>query len=634
MDQNDNLPRVIVIGVDGMDPELTRSLMSEGRLRNFKRLAESGAFTSIQTTNPAQSPVAWSTISTGANPGEHGLFDFIWRHEESYLPDLSLAKLAPPKVLEIFGQKIPTGRPRYASQRGGSPVWHLTSERRIPTVVLRWPVTFPPEKVSGKMLSGMGVPDIRGGQGTFSFYTSTKRETERPQGGLVIPVEETDTIHTHLVGPRGPQGNDVTVPMEIAVNRPSRSVTIRVGRERFELKEGSWSHWKRVKFAIDVLTRIPAMCRFYLKSAGNPFELYVSPMNFDPRSPVFPLSYAEDYAKKLQEAIGDFHTLGMPHDTWALNEGSMNEEMFLSQTDDIVAEERAMVLHELKNFQGGLFMAVFETIDRISHMFWRYRDKESPLYDSREAEKYGDVIQRYYEGMDRILGEIMEFVDERTTLIVNSDHGFSHFRRAVHLNAWLRENGFQGLKENAVEGRALFRDVDWSKTKAYAVGLGSLYINLKGRESKGIVAAGKEKEGVEKEIISKLKGLVDPQTGEAAVHEVYRREEIFSGSRFEQMPDLVVAFRPGYRTSWQTALGATPGVLMEDNMKKWSGDHIIDPSFVPGVFFSNRKVQPGADLSVYDLAPTILAEFGINPPQEYIGRPISFLESEPTALKK
>jgi predicted AlkP superfamily phosphohydrolase/phosphomutase len=296
--------------------------------------------------------------------------------------------------------------------------------------------------------------------------------------------------------------------------------------------------------------------------------------------------------------------------------------MFLSQTDAIVGEEKAMILHELEEYQSGLLMIVFETIDRVSHMFWRYIDKESPLYDAEGAKKYGGVIQHYYEDMDKTLGEIMKHVDDKTLLLVTSDHGFTNFRRAVHLNSWLRDQGLQNLKTDTRESRALFRDVDWSKTKAYAVGLGSIYINLEGRESQGIVASGEEKTQIEKEIISSLEQLMDPKNGKRVVHKVYRREEIFSGSKFEKMPDLVVGFSGGYRVSWQTALGAAPREQMEDNMKKWSGDHIVEPSLVPGVFFSNRKLDLTKQISLYDIAPTILQEFGITPPKEFLGKPI------------
>jgi len=615
-------PRVLLIGVDGMDPVITRSLMAQGKLPNFERLAKQGGFTTIQTTNPAQSPVAWSTISTGANPGEHGMFDFIWRHEENYLPDLSLADLHPSdKKIKIFGLEIPLGKPVYKSHRGGTPVWILTSQAEIPTVVLRYPVTFPPDKVHGKMISGMGVPDIRGTQGTFSFYTSEKTDNTRPQGGIIIPVTDTDTIDTKLVGPRGPQG-DISIPLAISVDRADHSAEIVIHGEHIQLQEGSWGKWIRVKFPIDAFTHIDAICRFYLKSAANPFELYCSPMNFDPRHPLFPISYTDDYAKKLANAIGDFHTLGMPHDTWALNEGRMSEEMFLSQTDKIIAEEKAMLMHELQDYRSGLLMIVFETIDRISHMFWRYTDKESPLYDEEGAKKFGHVIEHYYEDMDATLGEILKYVDDKTLLIVNSDHGFTNFRRAVHLNSILKANGFQNFKTDAAEGRALLQDVDWSKTQAYAVGLGSIYINLKGRESRGSVEPGDEKRRIEQEIIDRLEKLTDPKDGAPVIHKVYRREEIYSGSQFEKMPDLVVAFNKGYRASWQTALGAAPPELMEDNMKKWSGDHIVEPSFVPGVLFSNRHLDPDKKITLYDIAPTILKEFGITPPSDYLGHPI------------
>lgn len=611
----ERIPKVIFLGIDAMDPKISLRLMQEGKLPNFQKLATQGGFTKISTVNPPQSPAVWSSIATGANPGQHGIFDFIRRNPKNYLPDISLASLGFPA--KLFG--IPIGKPRYEAVRGGIPFWNMLLKKNIPSTVIKFPVTFPPEKLLGNMLSGMGVPDIRGTQGTFTFYTTQSQKTEQLQGGRIIKLEEGEKIESQLIGPRGPQGNDTIVPLAITKDTQTKEVIINADGQSFRMKVGAWSPWYHIAFPITPFKKAPAICRFYLKSL-SPFELYCTPMNFDPTDPLFPISYPDQYVKTLQQAIGDFYTLGMPHDTWALNEGRMTEDMFLAQTDMILEEEKAMIRYELQRFKQGVLSIVIVTLDRIQHMFWRYIDKESPLYRAEEAARYGGVIDQYYMEMDKLLGEILQKIDTSTLLLICSDHGFTNYRRSVHLNSWLRDNSFQTLKNGTQEGKPLFRDVDWNATKAYTVGFGAIYINLKGRETRGIVSEDKEK--VENEIISKLSKMKDPKTGEEIVYKVYRSREIFSGDRSAESPDLLVTFKPGYRASWQSALGAAPQDWFEDNLKKWSGDHIVDPVFVPGSLFCNRKFNTSNNYSVYDIAPTILGEFDIETPETYEGKSI------------
>ncbi|MGH7197799.1 MAG: alkaline phosphatase family protein, partial [Candidatus Omnitrophota bacterium] len=244
-----------------------------------------------------------------------------------------------------------------------------------------------------------------------------------------------------------------------------------------------------------------------------------------------------------------------------------------------------------------------------------------PLYTVEFAQKYGGVIEDAYRQMDGLLGLVLNHVDDQTVLLVISDHGFKSFRRAVHLNSWLRDNGFLIYKEATAQkaGDEFFKDVDWSRSKAYAVGLGSVYLNQKGREKEGIVEPGAEADAVKREIARKLKELKDAKTGRGAVRAVHLGEEIFSGDAIAEAPDLLVGFEDGYRASWQTALGAAPADQIEDNLKKWSGDHIIDSTLVPGVFFSNRKVDVG-NPSLYDMSPTVLSLFGIEVPADQPGR--------------
>lgn len=617
--------RVIVIGMDGLSPEILEPMMAKGELPNFSRLKEIGTYRRVQTTNPAQSPVAWTSFITGLNPGKHRTFDFLFRNPQTYLPDLALTEfVAPKRFFTLGGSKFPLEQPRFTHYYKGTPFWKYISEQKIPCIILNVPCTFPPDKIYGRMLSGFGVPDIRGTQGTFSYYTTGVVSDEDETSGKVIAVQlKKGAIESYILGPRNTlskESIDVKIPLRIELDKVNRKVTIFLPGKKEELQVGKWSKWCRLTFRLNWFTKVKGICRFYLKSIEPEFGLYLSPINFDPEEPVFPISYPSSFAKKLSRKIGLYHTLGQAGETWALNGGKIDDQTALEQYYLVLGENEKIFFSELKKFRYGLFVGVFMMSDTIQHMFWRYTDPKHLLY--QENEKFKNVIPDLYRRIDEILAKVMNFVDEKTTLIVLSDHGFATFRRGVHLNTWLKENGFLKLKEGEKSSDEFFAQVDWAKTKAYALGLSSIYINLKGREKYGIVNPGEEYENLKSLLIKKLRELVDLKTGEKVTHEVYDGEKIYYGSYLNEAPDLVVGFNVGYRASWQTALGAVPPKIIEDNLKKWSGDHIFDPSLVPGIFLMNRKtssMQP----KIIDIAPTILKLLDVKIPETVDGRPLT-----------
>lgn len=602
MHKTTNKTKVIILGIDAMDPGITETLIAQGRLPNLSSLKTKGSYAHLVTSLPSESAVAWTSFATGLNPASHGIFDFIMRNPDTYLPYLSLSEISNTR-----------GKIKITTRRKGDTLWEILSKRRIPCSVYFCPNTFPPERIFGRMLSGMGVPDITGTMGRFSFYTTKALTDEDADSrGRIVRVEpDNGVIKTHLYGPkvysqRVPM--ETNIPLKIVINPQEKKIVIHCQRNHLSLKEGSWSFWQRVSFRVGLFKKACGIVKFYLKSIEPEFELYSSPINFNPESPPFAISYPFDYSKKLAKKVGLYYTQGMPHDTWMLTEGRLDEKAFLEQADEILNEKSKILREELKQFKDGLFFFYFDTLDMVQHMFWRYLDPGHPLFEADS--RYKETIFSYYEKIDKIIGEILGSLDEDTTLIVLSDHGFSSFRWAVHLNRWLLENGYLFLKQGETESREFFENIDWSKTKAYALGFGGIYLNKIGREYYGILDAS-EAQNVKQKIIKELKNLRSPITQETVVNNIYDTQEAYSGPCLKDAPDLFVGFNEGFRASWQTALGGQSNVIIDENKRKWSGDHLIDPVLVKGILFINKKIDL-KDVSILDIVPSVLQLFGVD----------------------
>jgi predicted AlkP superfamily phosphohydrolase/phosphomutase len=601
--------RVIVLGMDGLDPNILETLMDAGDLPAFSSIRETGTYGRLTTVNPSQSPVVWSTIATGSNPGYHGIFDFITRKPENYLPVHSIVKVNPKNVLARRSSM-------FLPVRKGTPFWAITSQANIPTNVIRWPVTFPPEQIRGHMLSGLGVLDLKGSAGRYTFYTRGPVPEDPDIKGDIIPISsDSREIKTIIPGP-----NNSKVPMKINIAEENSSATITIDGKGYTIKQGGWSGLIRLRFSLGPLRHVSGICRLHLDSIKPQLRLYLSSLQVDPEEPAFLITYPDEYATELARDIGSYSTLGIPEDTNALSDGCLDDEAFLSLCDDVMAEREKMLWRELERFKEGLLAFVFDTTDRIQHVYWGTRDPGHPAYNEAYANKYGNVIEDYYGRMDKILRMVLESVDQNTVICIVSDHGFSSFRRAVHVNSWLVNNGLMVLKKPAQDdqGDPLFKNVVWEKTRAYALGFSSVFLNLRGREGKGIVSPGHEAEQLKRKIADVLTSLRDPKTGGAGIRNVYSSKDLYSGPYVDEGPDLVIGFEPNYRASWQTAIGGAPPRILEDNLKKWSGDHIFDAQCVPGIFLLNRKTSVSSP-RVIDIAPTILACFQIPKPESMDG---------------
>ncbi len=622
----DTATRVIVLGMDGMDPHLVYRMMQSGKLPHFVKLARLGSFSTLCTSTPPQSPVAWSNFITGTDPGGHGIFDFIHRDPVTYFPYLSTSRAEPSKRnISLGGYVIPLSKGKVFDLRKGRPFWEIMEEHEIPSTVIKIPSNFPPTPTRQRVLAGMGTPDILGTYGIFSYYTDEPITIDEDiGGGRIVPVVPRDNcVRSQLIGPKNTykaDNPDATVDFTVWIDAVSPVAKIVVQDQEFIVAQGEWSPWIKVRFKMIPGVHVSGICRCYLKEVRPHFKLYVTPLNIDPSDPALPLSTPESYARELAAHHGPFFTKGLPADTKAMDHGVLDEAAFLAQDDIVLQEDLALFEYELDRFESGLLYHYVSSTDQRSHMFWRFMDQQHPAYDRRLAAEFGMTIENIYIEMDRLIEKTMQKMDKRTILVVLSDHGFTSYCRSFHLNTWLRDNGYLVLTDpTASEEAEFFEHVDWSRTKAYALGFNGLYINQRGREGKGIVSPF-EKEALMNELAQKLTQVTDHAAGGARpVLKVYKATECYSGPYVHEGPDLIVGYRQGYRASWQTALGKVPKEMIDTNTKKWSGDHCMAPDVLPGILLMNRPVQR-PNPCLYDVTATLLACFGIPIPKEMKGQ--------------
>jgi predicted AlkP superfamily phosphohydrolase/phosphomutase len=564
--------RLFILGIDGMDPDIFLYLKKQGKMPNLGSIADNGQFRYFNTANPPQSPVSWTNIATGKDAGIHGICDFLHRDPKTYTPELSLFGIEPYKggVKYISRVRIPT-------------VFKEAMDKGIKTILLRWPLTFPaPENLpsNSRMLCGMGVPDLLGTLGRYAFYSTDEGLSKKDLHGRFVHIRPNGgKAKTELYGPRyrGLTGMKEAV-IDMILERIDGGLRIRLPDTTIDLRYGEWSPHTVLRFSTGMMGKVTGITRMVCVDTGDFPSLFVLPLQIYPKETKLPLSSPPSFGAELWDAIGDYLTLGMPEDTNGLKDELITEDIFLSLCKDIFDERKRMVEYLIKDFDSGIMACVFDTLDRIQHMFWR-----QDVNVSENGKEVSGIIANWYMEMDALVGWVQRSLGEDTPLFVISDHGFAPLDRYVHLNTWLANNGYMSFKRNKKGSGPLLEDVDWSKTVAYALGFNSIYINLKGREGKGIV----EPEKMDllcDEIVDKLSDWWDGDS--KVVRKVYKSREIYDDVKHNNGPDLIVGYNIGYRASKQTVLGAAPdGILIEDNHESWSGDHCCDPELVPGVLF-------------------------------------------------
>jgi len=632
--------KVIVIGIDGMDPRLCRSMMQAGLLPNLAKLSAKGGFSNLATSMPPQSPVAWANFINGSGPGSHGIFDFIHRHpHEQCAPFYSAAETLPGQggleigdhVLQLDFPPFNHTVPKTVLRRQGVPFWDYLDKQKITSTFYDIPSNYPPSPSQyghHRCVCGMGTPDMMGTYGTYQFFSEDSPADGLEEGGGKRSKLsfDGDSAQGKLVGPQNSllkSQTPIVIEFEVHRDRASNAALLEIDGRKIMLKEGQWSRWTPLDFAMSTPRPLPkqhasGICRFFLQEVAPNFRLYVTPINVDPTNPAVQLSEPADFIKDVSSELGMFYTTGFQEDHKARSNGVFDDDEFRRQATMVMEERLALFEYAIENYEDGLLFFYFSSSDLQSHMFWWNAD-ENPQHPTRstpEAASRYQYVKELYQRLDGIIGDIQDRYGGKATLFVMSDHGFANFGRQFNVNSWLRDFGYL----NPRECNSILTDADWSRTRAYGLGINGLYLNLKGRERDGIVEPGEEQEKLTRQLIARLQSVKD-FNGQQVIRKVYRSSEIYSGSATALAPDLIIGYARGYRASWETCLGElTPDVLL-DNTSAWSADHCADALEVPGVLFSNKPFQ-AAEPSLIDMAPSILHEFGIATPGTMTGRSV------------
>jgi predicted AlkP superfamily phosphohydrolase/phosphomutase len=558
---------ILIIGFDAFDPTRFERLSNEGRLPNLTKYADAGNYARLTVSNPPQTEVSWTSIATGLNPGGHGIFDFVHRDPSTYTPYVSL-----------LPTKRGLGGTQFVPPHNARTFFADAADQGYPATALWWPATFPARpELPVRTLPGLGTPDLLGRLGVGTLFTT---EQGRDGAGMKTAVAVLTSVGSGrwtatLEGPvrktrKGTQGSTVDLELE---RLDAERARLKVSKQSVEIRRGAWSPIIEIIFRMGWFARLHAVTRFLLTETEPEVYLYAIPLQIHPLHSPWRYATPGGFVKRAWRESGPFLTLGMPQDTTGLEDGCMKDVHFLALCDSILEARERVLMQQLDVFDEGVLASVFDTLDRVQHMFWRGRP---------------DVVDAWYEKLDGLIGRIARWVEGRDAkLLVLSDHGFTDFDHKVHLNRWLLDHGY--LHAGNGHGRGGLQDVNWAKSEAYAVGLNGLYVNLRGREGRGSVA-----KGAYDVLVARLCTELEAWTGPDGRHVVSRAQpgqDAFEGPLTVHAPDVVVGYAAGYRASSETGMGKWQAKAMEANRDHWSSDHCVEDALVPGVLFCSMGLN-------------------------------------------
>jgi predicted AlkP superfamily phosphohydrolase/phosphomutase len=566
--------KTLILGFDSFDPAVFEEMAGKNQLPNFEKFLQQGGYSRLEVCSPPQTEVSWTSIATGADPGGHGIFDFVHRDPGTYAPYVSILPMRKTAIGEQFV-------PPYTAKT----FFEEAADMGYPATALWWPAMFPARPdVPVNTLPGLGTPDIRGQLGVGTLFSTEEEEMNKTGVVKLVPAGK-DRFTASMPGPQtqsrsGPQTISLQIAFEVTDHQ---TIRLTIEKQQLDLRLGEWSDIIELRFKAGMLFNIHAITRFIATRLNGVIRIYSLPLQIHPLHSTWHYASPGSFAKKLWKEVGPYLTLGWPQDTTGLEEGCITDEQFLDLCQKIFERRIQILSFLLRDFREGVLASIFDDLDRIQHMFFHDRM---------------DIVQDWYRRLDEFVGQVTNTLETwrgSYRYLILSDHGFSHFRHKVHLNRWLLENDFLSMKN----GSADLSGIDWAKTKAYAIGLNSVYLNIAGREGQGIVQAN----GVE-ELLNSIKEKLSSwkdASGKSIIQNIRMKHEVYSGPYTRFGPDLVVGYAPGYRASADTGLGKIPVALLEPNTDHWGADHCLDAEVVPGVVFANRDLRDFGAISFRDI---------------------------------
>lgn len=576
----------LLLGLDAFSPAVFEPLADQGKLPHLGSFVSANRYRQFEVTNPPQSEVSWTSIATGQDPGGHGMFDFVHREPKSYSLVVSL---------------LPTGKTMmgtgFVPPFNARTLFQQAVDDGYPATALWWPAFFPARPQSPvRTVPGLGTPDIHGRLGVGLLFSNDPAAPDKmgktpvvklKQGGKGFSADFPGPIRNTKQGAR-----PSTLPFNVTP-KGSDTLQLQVGKQTLTLRRGEWSPIVQLPFKMGRFLSTTVITRFIATHVGSEIRIYSLPLQLHPMKSPWHYATPRPFVKKLWQHSGPFLTLGWPQDTVGLEDGCITDDQFLALCDSIFDTRAAILMSLIDQYKEGVLASVFDSLDRIQHMFW---------------ETHPDVIESWYIKLDGLVGQVKQRLQATgngdTKLVVVSDHGFAKMKRKVNLNRWLIDNDY--LSSPNATNEAGFSSVKWDGTKAYAIGLNSLYINRTEREGKGTVSPD-ELERVRGTLRDQLLNWRDVD-GQQVVDHVFTQEEAFSGSLTSYGPDLVIGYAPGYRASAETGMGGWGTEQIIDNNDHWHGDHCMSAAAVPGVIFATRGLENLANPSYRDMPALLIGK--------------------------